>query len=425
MLTSSREPAWGDAHPMWEVAERLVNGGHIDIKTRWPDDIPLGRDQQDLRHRADRPGGRCTCPVPRSRRSRTAFARDDDTLVRPLATHLGPSALGALAAVLFFLLLGDLGCARGPRARAPRSSRSRRRRGSTRTIRTRRSSSSRASSGCSARRCARCDDPSRREALWLGAWAGHARRREVRVRARVVGAAVMIGWTLRARREDLKRVALWAAVAGRAVPRARARLQLRALGLDHRDRLRPVPRRVLRRQHLRRRVGHARVAEQERAAVLAAARARAARRAGGVPREAAARVRDRRAVRADVPRVLHVSLVERRLRVGPAVLRVDGAAAARRRSRGSSIDLSRAKRAVAAAVSRPASASSCSASSLYWDHFIRIAIDAKNQWLGQPNRAGSYIAGARPRPLRFVLRGHLRDHCGRRRSSRSAATGGC
>ena len=28
---------------------------------------------------------------------------------------------------------------------------------------------------------------------------------------------------------------------------------------------------------------------------------------------------------------------------------------------------------------------------LYWDHFIRIAIDAKNQWLGQPNRSGSYV----------------------------------
>jgi hypothetical protein len=29
---------------------------------------------------------------------------------------------------------------------------------------------------------------------------------------------------------------------------------------------------------------------------------------------------------------------------------------------------------------------------LYWDHFIRIANDAKNQWLGQPNRRGAYIA---------------------------------
>jgi hypothetical protein len=31
-------------------------------------------------------------------------------------------------------------------------------------------------------------------------------------------------------------------------------------------------------------------------------------------------------------------------------------------------------------------------SALYWDHFIRIAIDVKNQWLGNPNRSGSYIA---------------------------------
>ena len=29
---------------------------------------------------------------------------------------------------------------------------------------------------------------------------------------------------------------------------------------------------------------------------------------------------------------------------------------------------------------------------LYWDHFIRVAIDAKNQWLGQPDRSGAYIA---------------------------------
>jgi hypothetical protein len=28
---------------------------------------------------------------------------------------------------------------------------------------------------------------------------------------------------------------------------------------------------------------------------------------------------------------------------------------------------------------------------LYWDHFIRIAITTKNQWLGQPNRTGSYV----------------------------------
>ena len=44
LLTSSREVAWGDAHPMWEVAERIVAGDGIAINTRWPEDIPLGRD---------------------------------------------------------------------------------------------------------------------------------------------------------------------------------------------------------------------------------------------------------------------------------------------------------------------------------------------------------------------------------------------
>jgi len=29
--------------------------------------------------------------------------------------------------------------------------------------------------------------------------------------------------------------------------------------------------------------------------------------------------------------------------------------------------------------------------SLYWDHWIRIAIDVKNQWLGRPDRSGAYI----------------------------------
>jgi hypothetical protein len=30
-------------------------------------------------------------------------------------------------------------------------------------------------------------------------------------------------------------------------------------------------------------------------------------------------------------------------------------------------------------------------SALYWDHWIRISIDVKNQWLGHPNRSGAYI----------------------------------
>ena len=43
LLTSSREPAWGDARGMWEVATRIANDGAISIQTRWPEDIPPGQ----------------------------------------------------------------------------------------------------------------------------------------------------------------------------------------------------------------------------------------------------------------------------------------------------------------------------------------------------------------------------------------------
>src|SRR6185295_10033866 len=57
------------------------------------------------------------------------------------------------------------------------------------------------------------------------------------------------------------------------------------------------------------------------------------------------------------------------------------------------------RRAIVAAVVAAGVAVQLLGSSLYWDHFIRLAIDTKNQWLGQPNRSGSYIAE------------HGRGHC--------------
>src|SRR5258706_8945580 len=114
MLTSSREPAWGDAHPMWEVAARIVETGGIDIKTRWPDDIPPGPDGKIYGIAAI---GDALPHVPGAAVAALShrIAPSQDALVRPLATHVAPAALGALAAVLFFLLLLDLGVA----ARAP------------------------------------------------------------------------------------------------------------------------------------------------------------------------------------------------------------------------------------------------------------------------------------------------------------------
>src|ERR1043165_4384215 len=108
LVTSSREIAWGDSRPMWEVADRLVEHGEIDIKTKWPDDMPPGRNGKiygiapigpSLVHV---PGAMFTGWMP-------SFAPRQEPLLKPLFIHLGPALLGALASVLFFGLLRDLG----------------------------------------------------------------------------------------------------------------------------------------------------------------------------------------------------------------------------------------------------------------------------------------------------------------------------
>lgn len=111
MLTSSREPAWGDARPMWETADRLVQHGAIDIKTRWPDDMPPGRDGKTY---VITPIGAVLVHVPGAALTAMAhgLAPKHDVLMKPLFTHLAPALLGALACVLFFGLLVDLGRSR-------------------------------------------------------------------------------------------------------------------------------------------------------------------------------------------------------------------------------------------------------------------------------------------------------------------------
>src|ERR1700759_3874837 len=108
MLTTSREPAWGDARPMWEVAQALLDHPHISITPRWPDEIPVGPDHKIY---GIAPIGPAIMHLPGAAISALAhrFAPEKEILIRPLATHVGPSALGALAAVLFFWLLLDLG----------------------------------------------------------------------------------------------------------------------------------------------------------------------------------------------------------------------------------------------------------------------------------------------------------------------------
>src|SRR5262245_60932645 len=91
LLSSSREPAWGDARPMWEGATRLVQDGAIDIKTRWPDDMPPGAGGKTYGIAAI---GTVLVHVPGAALLSTthSLAPRHDVLMRPIFTHLAPAA---------------------------------------------------------------------------------------------------------------------------------------------------------------------------------------------------------------------------------------------------------------------------------------------------------------------------------------------
>ena len=390
MLASSREPAWGDAHPMWELADRIVQHGALDIATRWPDDIPPGRGGKTYGIAAI---GCALVHVPGAALAAGGHlvAPGEDPLVRPLATHLAPSALGALAAVLFFLLLGDLGIGR------------------------------RTASACTAilafatttfvyahypyadilqlacflglfRAALRTSaDPTRREALWLGAWAGMLVETKYVFAVSVVGAAALVAWTLRARRAELQRVALWAGVAG--APFALVALAYNELRWGS-------PLATGYGPYLDAYFGGSIVdgawgmlASPNKSAllyspplILALVAMPAAFRA--VPRLALALL-------AMVVPTLLVYCTYRSWSgdyawgpryfvwaVPPLLVPIAWF-----------VDrLTRARRVVLGAVVAAGVAVQLLGCALYWDHFIRIATDTKNQWLGQPNRRGAYIA---------------------------------
>jgi hypothetical protein len=119
MIGTSRERPWGDAHPIYDVAEALVERHEVSIDTRWPPSIPVGRNKKIyavsalLPSLVHIPGAvvrhyvlkvAATRPPPQ----RAAIAE----LSLPMCAHLGPAALGALTCLLFFSLCGRLGVSR-------------------------------------------------------------------------------------------------------------------------------------------------------------------------------------------------------------------------------------------------------------------------------------------------------------------------
>lgn len=403
LLTSGREPAWGDARGMWEVADRIVARQTISISTRWPEDIPPGRGG---RYYGIAPLGPSLVHLPGVAIAQLIHRVDNryDGPLRPLAVHLAPSLLGALACVLFFLLLRDLGMG----VRVASGSTVILALATTTWVYARMPYSEilqltaflglfRAVLRVAGLAADVAPRVLRREALWLGAWAGILLNAKYVFAAAILGGGAVIAWSLRHRRPELARIVAWAALTGGpllalALAYNFARWgSLTATGYEpYLDAyfggsvfdgvwgmlLSPNKSAFLYSPPL----------------VLAVLAMPAAIRA--VPRLGLALL----------AMVVPVVLIYATYRswsgdyawgprffvwAVPAVLVpiawfVEAAT-------------TRWRRAVLAGVVGLGIAVQVLGSALYWDHFIRIAIDAKNQWLGDPDRSGSYIA-TRGRP---------------------------
>ncbi|MEO8704053.1 MAG: hypothetical protein ABI867_28640 [Kofleriaceae bacterium] len=389
LLSSGREPAWGDANGMWDIANSVLDG-RIDTRVKWPEDIPAGADGKFY---GIAPIGTSLAHVPGAAVAKLghAISPRHDALVRPLAVHLGPALLGALACLVFFGLLGDLGI----RPRTASLCTIILACATTQWVYARMPYSEILQLACflglfrAVLRVA--EAPVRREALWLGVWAGCLVNAKYVFATAIVGGLVVIAWILRKRRAELVTVAKWAAVTG--VP-------LAIVALAYNDARWGSVAKTGYEPYLDAYFGgslfdgawgmllspNKSVFEYSPPLILAALAMPAAIRK--VPRYGLA-------VLAMVVPVFLVYCTYRSwsgeyawgprffvwavpVLLVPIAWWIDAA-------------VTRWRRGVLVAVVAAGVIVQLLGSALYWDHFIRVAIEAKNQWLGQPNRRGSYI----------------------------------
>jgi hypothetical protein len=103
--TMSREVAWGDARPVYEVALSMVHGQGVSVPTRWPSDAAPGREGK---YYASQPWLPSLVHLPGAT-IRAVFLHlklgpETSHLLNMLSCHFAGGLLGGLAAWLFFLL---------------------------------------------------------------------------------------------------------------------------------------------------------------------------------------------------------------------------------------------------------------------------------------------------------------------------------
>lgn len=391
MLSGSREIAWGDAHGMWEVADQLIAHRSIAIATRWPDDIPPGRDG---RYYGIAPIGPSLVHVPGAAIAGLgrAVAPSYDPLVRRLAIHLAPAALGALACLVFFLLLCDLGIGERIASLATAILAC----ATTTWVYARYPYSEilqlASFLGLFRQVLRTADEPSRRNAGWLGVWAGVLLDAKYVFGAAIVGGAVVIAWALRRRRDELVRVLGWAAVTGAPFVVLALVYNWARWGSVARTGYEP---------YLEAYFGGSvfdgawgMLLSPNKSALLYSPPLVLA--LVGLP--AALRAKPRLGL-AMLAMVVPVFLIYCSYRSWSG----DYAWGPRFFAWATPVVLvpiawvlqaatTRLRKAIVVGVVAAGICVQLLGNALYWDHFIRIAIDTKNQWLGQPDRSGAYIA---------------------------------
>jgi len=104
LVTASRERPWSDATPVWEVAESLVERHTVAIRTRWPSQLPRGADGRIY---AAAPLFQSLVHIPGAALRSALIDAWPSTQMRrlswPWAAHLAPALAGALTALVFFL----------------------------------------------------------------------------------------------------------------------------------------------------------------------------------------------------------------------------------------------------------------------------------------------------------------------------------
>jgi hypothetical protein len=103
LAVQSREPPWNDAKPIYAAAMNFAFHGRVDASAP---NVPVGKRTYDVH-----PFLASAIHVPGALLQRLAVSRNpgDAQMAKIVASHLGPAALGALAAVLFVRLCLFLG----------------------------------------------------------------------------------------------------------------------------------------------------------------------------------------------------------------------------------------------------------------------------------------------------------------------------